>query len=214
MGKVYHKYRSRRTSIQRETVAKPIQLQSKTVEWYTPPSILQLVRQVFVEGVIDLDPCSSAPAQSVVRARHCYTAADDGLSRDWFGRVFVNPPFGVLGGKSQQGQFLSKGIAAYESGQASELLFLLNAAVGYAWFAPALKYPHVFLHSLVAFQSLTETNHDGKSCSVLTPLSANPHGSIVVYLGRNTDTFCKVFSQIAMIPGHNCWAANYSIVST
>ena len=178
------------------------------MEWHTPTAILQLVRQVLAGGVIDLDPCSSPLAQSLVKARHFFTAASDGMFSAWFGRVFVNPPFGTLGCHSQQGQFLSKGIAAYESGEASEVLFLLKAAVGYAWFAPALKYPHALLQSLVAFQCRMDTQSGKEDGTSVAPLSANPHGSIVVYLGSKVDRFCKVFSTIALVAGYNSWAAD------
>jgi len=56
-------------------------------EWLTPPEIIRAL------GEFDLDPC--AP---VVRpwemARHHYTMLDDGLKREWAGRVWCNPPYG------------------------------------------------------------------------------------------------------------------------
>lgn len=57
-------------------------------EWYTPPEIFQALGLVF-----DLDPCSPGPGHWVP-AHRVYTRTDDGLARPWFGRVFVNPPFG------------------------------------------------------------------------------------------------------------------------
>jgi hypothetical protein len=61
-------------------------------EWYTPPKYLDLVRQVF-GGKIDLDPASSELAQETVQATAYFTKDDDGLTKDWFGDVFLNPPF-------------------------------------------------------------------------------------------------------------------------
>lgn len=59
----------------------------KNDEWLTPPEIIASL------GAFDLDPC--AP---VVRpwdtAKDHYTIADDGLSKPWHGRVWMNPPFG------------------------------------------------------------------------------------------------------------------------
>jgi hypothetical protein len=56
-------------------------------EWLTPPEIIQAL------GEFDLDPC--AP---IVRpwptAKHHFTVQDDGLSKEWFGRVWLNPPYG------------------------------------------------------------------------------------------------------------------------
>lgn len=57
-------------------------------EWYTPPEIFTALGLTF-----DLDPCSPGPSHWVP-ARMVYTKANDGLSRPWFGCVFMNPPYG------------------------------------------------------------------------------------------------------------------------
>lgn len=43
-------------------------------------------------GTFDLDPCASLPRPWEC-ARVNLTEDDDGLSQDWFGRVWLNPPF-------------------------------------------------------------------------------------------------------------------------
>jgi hypothetical protein len=63
---------------------------NETVEWYTPPSIFELLR--FPE--FDLDPCSPGINKCWVPAKKCYTKQDDGLKQQWNGRVFLNPPYG------------------------------------------------------------------------------------------------------------------------
>lgn len=57
-----------------------------TNEWLTPPDLLAKL------GEFDLDPCSpiNRPWST---AKHHYTLLDDGLKLDWWGRVFLNPPF-------------------------------------------------------------------------------------------------------------------------
>lgn len=59
----------------------------KNDEWLTPLEIIQAL------GEFDLDPCAS-----VVRpwdtAKWHITQESDGLSTEWFGRVWMNPPFG------------------------------------------------------------------------------------------------------------------------
>lgn len=56
-------------------------------EWLTPPEILQSL------GAFDLDPCAPIDRPWDTAKQH-FTAADDGLGRPWFGRVWLNPPFG------------------------------------------------------------------------------------------------------------------------
>lgn len=63
-----------------------------TDEWYTPREIFDALDVQF-----DLDPCSPGPGHWVP-AREIYTKADDGLSKPWVGRVFMNPPFGGRNG--------------------------------------------------------------------------------------------------------------------
>lgn len=60
--------------------------------WNTPMDVVERVRAVF-QGQIDLDPCSNEAAQIVIRARTYYTLGNDGLTHEWFGRVWLNPPF-------------------------------------------------------------------------------------------------------------------------
>ena len=44
-------------------------------------------------GPFDLDPCAAVNRPWDV-AKNNYTIDDDGLSKDWDGRVWMNPPFG------------------------------------------------------------------------------------------------------------------------
>ena len=61
-------------------------------EWLTPPEIIKAL------GPFDLDPC--AP---IIRpwdtARKHYTIEDEGLSKSWSGRVWLNPPYGSFTGR-------------------------------------------------------------------------------------------------------------------
>lgn len=72
-------------------------------EWLTPPEILDAL------GPFDLDPCAPI-TRPWEMARHHYTIEDAGLMREWFGRVWLNPPYG-----SQTGVWLEK-LAAHGNG--------------------------------------------------------------------------------------------------
>lgn len=55
-------------------------------EWYTP---IEIIRSL---GDFDLDPC--APVNPLWKtARIMYNKNDDGLSKEWQGRVWLNPPY-------------------------------------------------------------------------------------------------------------------------
>ena len=61
-------------------------------EWLTPPGIILAL------GRFDLDPCSPA-IRPWPTAKNHYTIEDDGLSKDFFGRVWMNPPYGKQTGR-------------------------------------------------------------------------------------------------------------------
>jgi phage N-6-adenine-methyltransferase len=62
---------------------------SRTDEWSTDPAVFARLDAEL--GPFDLDPC--ATDENAKCARY-FTRADDGLAREWTGRVFLNPPYG------------------------------------------------------------------------------------------------------------------------
>ena len=61
-------------------------------EFYTPSHIIEIARACM--GGIDLDPASCAIANETVKASRFYDIRQNGLKRPWFGRIWLNPPFG------------------------------------------------------------------------------------------------------------------------
>ena len=60
----------------------------KNDEWLTPPP--EILAPL---GSFDLDPCAPIQRPWATALTH-YTTETDGLNREWFGRVWMNPPFG------------------------------------------------------------------------------------------------------------------------
>lgn len=57
------------------------------VEWLTPPDLVKKL------GEFDLDPCSPVNAP-FHHAKNNFTIEENGLNKEWFGRVYCNPPYG------------------------------------------------------------------------------------------------------------------------
>jgi hypothetical protein len=56
--------------------------------WLTPPHILAAL------GPFDLDPCACTLPRPWPTAENHYTGESNGLLLPWFGRVWLNPPYG------------------------------------------------------------------------------------------------------------------------
>lgn len=96
--------------------------QSKSMEHYTPSLLIQAAREVL--GGIDLDPASCALANTTVRADRYYSREDDGLSKPWSGRVWLNPPGGRRGCISEAKGWWVRLARDYAAGDVTSALFL------------------------------------------------------------------------------------------
>ena len=95
--------------------------------WATPHAVLDRLYRV-VGGAFDLDPCSPGRGRCRVRARLHYDQDDDGLSQDWRGIVFMNPPYGRT-----IRRWTAKARAEVEVGRASVVVGLLPARTDTRW---------------------------------------------------------------------------------
>lgn len=59
-----------------------------THTWLTPPEIISKL------GEFDLDPCAAPSPRPWDTAINHISLPDDGLTAEWHGRVWCNPPFG------------------------------------------------------------------------------------------------------------------------
>jgi DNA N-6-adenine-methyltransferase (Dam)/ParB-like nuclease domain len=151
-------------------------------EWYTPENYVKAVKQVL--GQIDLDPATCELAnKKCIKATTIHTIEDDGLKHKWTGRVFLNPPYGDAASK-----FAAKVLHEYQAKRVAEAIVLLNSHVTDAkWFKPLFDYVMCFTDHRSRFW-----NQDG--------IGGSPtHGSVFVYLGKNTNKFATVFKHLGSV---------------
>ena len=152
-------------------------------EWYTPAYIIEAAREVM--GGIDCDPASCAIAQETVKATVYYTKEDDGLSKPWHGRVWLNPPFDF----ETCDQFVSRVCLEIDSGQISEATIVIPS-----W--ASRNYGQLALTQSQAFCSFE------KRIKYYTPSkqAGNPfYETMVFYFGPNKFRFAQVFGAFGAI---------------
>lgn len=91
--------------------------------WATPPNMVRALEIEF--GAFDLDPCCQT---DTAKAPRFYTPEQDGLTQQWHGRVFMNPPY------SDPSPWLMKAIQEVEAGRAQLVVALLPACTDTGWF--------------------------------------------------------------------------------
>ena len=151
-------------------------------EWYTPVPIVEAARKVM--GGIDLDPATSELAQSlVVRAESYYTKETNGLSKEWTGRIWMNPPYS----QDLIGRFIHKLVRSHGILQ---WVVLVNNATETKWGQMLLRSSRAvcFPSSRVKFIDI-----NGKPSG--TPLQ----GQMISYSGDNVEVFNEEFGKFGTL---------------
>lgn len=167
-----------------------VAVSSKSPERYTPPEVVDLAYDVF-EGAPDLDPASCEDANNVVKAQEFFNIEDDGLTKEWRGKVFLNWP----GGRGDNGPlaWAKKLVHEYVQGHTTEAIVLL--------------YRHD--HTTEWHRELVKAGAD--MCLVSERLrfwhptedltQGSVHPSSVAYIGNNRAAFAEAFRDLgAVIP--------------
>ena len=154
----------------------------KTYEWYTPADMVD--RVVATMGHIDLDPCSNK--QKSIPARQHFTKEDDGLTKEWNGKVFMNPPWGA-----PLKLWTAKLVSEVGAGRVTEAISLTPAqALNRIWFNRFfVGQAQVFVRGSVKFWNDAS---DAKNPGWPFPI-------MLQYFGPNRLKFIEHFGDLGMV---------------
>lgn len=177
---------------------------STSNEHYTPPHIVLAARAVL--GRIDLDPASCAAANTLVQASRFFSKYEDGLAREWSGRVFLNPPGGRVGAISEQKKWWRKLADEYAAGRVIAAIYLgFNIQIlqtSQVGCTGEMVLPMHFPLCVPARRVKFVHDHGGKLVAGGSPA----HASVIVYLPPKDvsgarSAFAKAFSPIGAVFG-------------
>jgi hypothetical protein len=182
-----------------------------SAEWYTPLPYIDAAREVM--GGIDLDPASHEEANRVIQATHYYTELENGLMQEWKGRIFINPPIGLVNAfwhklLIERGQHCTE--AVWIGYSLEQLQTLQNADAT----KTPLDFPLCIPNRRIAFveneakkvarlaKLRTENERrvqHGEKPRPIAKSGSPSHGNYICYLGPNVDRFSAVFSRFGAV---------------
>lgn len=155
-------------------------------EWYTPPKVIERVREVM--GSIDVDPASNDIAQETVQATNYHTIEDSGLLYPWVGKVWCNPPYE----QALLKKFIAKFNEEIDSGNITEGIMLTNSGTDTLWNQELSIHFQAYTIGRISF-----IQPDG------TEKGKGSRGQVFTYFGDNHKKFAEVFTRDSF-----CWIPN------
>jgi phage N-6-adenine-methyltransferase len=152
-------------------------------EWYTPAQYLELARAVM--GTINLDPATSEIANRVVQAEQIFTLEENGLTQEWHGTVWMNPPYA----QPYIQHFIEKLVEEVKAGHTRQAIALTHNYTDTAWFHHAAEHCQAicFTRGRIAF-----VNPDGEK-------AAPTQGQAFFYFGECVAEFAEQFSSVGFV---------------
>ena len=122
-----------------------------------------------------------------MQAEAIYTKEDDGLAQDWFGKVFMNPPFT----KNKINLFTEKLIKSYCDGYGyvKEAVVLTESQSAPTWFFALMDAADAFMMRTKRF------NYYNASGEIQRGFSTG----MLFYFGKNPEGFCKKFRKFGNV---------------
>jgi len=159
---------------------------SNSDEHNTPSYLVEAAREIM--GGIDLDPMTNLIANETIKASNICTKEDDGLTKDWYGRVWLNPPF------SLSKLAIPKLIESYENGNVIQAVLLIKSDVSTQKYKLLYPYPFCELDKRVKFENTS--NKD-----------SSPFPVVMFYLGQDFYKWNQVMSKLGKVHiGHRLFS--------
>lgn len=131
------------------------------------------------------DPATTAEAQATVGAASFFTEEQNGLDKEWSGRVWLNPPYS----KGDIDKFVDKMIVEHEAGRVTSGIMLTHDCTDTKWFQNAARAATAmcFTNKRIAF---VDTQGDRNSPT---------QGQTFFYFGDDVDKFVETFRSIGIV---------------
>jgi DNA N-6-adenine-methyltransferase (Dam) len=149
-------------------------------ERYTPAFHIEAARLVL--GTIDVDPASNPMAQETVKATTFFSQENDGLTKEWHGNVWLNPPYH----RALQPLFVDKLVAEVKAGRVKQAIMLTNNSTDTEWFRIAAEASNAICFTIGRVGFTTPSGEE----------VAPTQGQAFFYYGENTKEFMDVFAPI------------------
>ena len=170
------------------TMSQPMKVLTShvTVDWYTPPAIIELVREVL--GEIGLDPASAEVPQQWIKATRYFCSG--GEYEDWKApTVFCNPPYGKTALGSNQAFWSWRMVNQFKLGFFQQGVLLINSTHGYKWYEELwTRYPVCLARERIRF-----VKPDG------TVGGQAKRGQTFVYFGQSPLQFVHAFKRLGRV---------------
>lgn len=152
-------------------------------EWYTPAEFVDAARETM--GSIDTDPASCKHAQKTIKAGVFFTDKSDGLSYEWHGNVWLNPPYG----SGVIDKFMSHLVDERVTGNVSQAVTLTNNATETDWFQSVARIASAIcmVEKRIKFETASGPHK--------SPLQ----GQCAMYIGTRVKSFTNHWSDLGVV---------------
>jgi ParB family chromosome partitioning protein len=128
---------------------------------------------------------SRSCSQKTIQAAEYFTRSDNGLSKNWHGRVWLNPPYS----QPDIQKFIEKLVGELNANRATEAILLTHNYTDTSWFH----------HAESAAAAICFTRGRIKFLDANDEACAPTQGQAFFYYGNNTDGFRSVFNELGFI---------------